>query len=111
MYGPRLRGSSSLAGISVARTPLQLSNRTDRIRLFPLAAGAVFAAYLAISASGVAGAIVVAAATGFAVALVLLMRRTGSPVDLELAGRLATGALLLVPAAMTIWLSFNQGGF
>jgi O-antigen ligase len=71
----------------------------------------VLVAYLVIATAGAVGALVVALTAGLGLGLTLLMRRPDSPVDPELVRALATGALLLAPAAMTVWLSFRQGGF
>jgi O-antigen ligase len=67
------------------------------------------AVYLAFRGGGPAAGLAALAAIGFAAALIV--RVQSAPVDAELVGRLARGAILALPGAMVLYFSFKAGGF
>jgi O-antigen ligase len=87
------------------------SATTNRLlRAVPLALAAALGSYALVVTAGVLGGVLLAAIAAFAVALVV-WARSADGAALDVMDRTATGALLLVPAVLVVFFSFDSGGF
>ncbi|HWI21243.1 MAG TPA: O-antigen ligase family protein [Baekduia sp.] len=84
---------------------------TGSIRLLPLAAVGALAVYGIVSAVGAVGIVLVFAILLLGALLVLRARADDTGRSKEIAARIAVAALICVPAALTLFFSFNSGGF
>jgi O-antigen ligase len=80
------------------------------LRAVPLALAAALGAYALVVTAGVFGALLLATIALFAAGLIA-WARSADAAALDIMDRTATGALLLVPAVLVVYFSFDSGGF